>query len=39
MSLSLEIDLLRSFIVIAEVRALSRAADRVGRTQSSLSQQ
>ena len=39
MALSLEIDLLRSFVVIAEVRALSRAAARVGRTQSALSQQ
>ena len=39
MSLSLEIDLLRSFAVIAEVRALSRAASRIGRTQSALSQQ
>lgn len=39
MSLSLEIDLLRSFAVIAEVRALSRAANRIGRTQSALSQQ
>lgn len=39
MGLSLEIDLLRSFVVIAEVRALSRAAARVGRTQSALSQQ
>ena len=39
MSLSLEIDLLRSFIVIAEVRALTRAANRIGRTQSALSQQ
>ena len=39
MSLSLEIDLLRSFAVIAEVRALSRAAERIGRTQSALSQQ
>ncbi|SAK81919.1 LysR family transcriptional regulator [Caballeronia hypogeia] len=39
MSQSLEIDLLRSFAVIAEVRALSRAAERVGRTQSALSQQ
>jgi DNA-binding transcriptional LysR family regulator len=38
-SLSLEIDLLRSFMVIAEVRAVSRAAARVGRTQSALSQQ
>ncbi|WP_175812727.1 LysR family transcriptional regulator [Burkholderia contaminans] len=39
LGLSLEIDLLRSFVVIAEVRALSRAAARVGRTQSALSQQ
>ncbi|MGF6767822.1 DNA-binding transcriptional LysR family regulator [Paraburkholderia sp. GAS199] len=39
MSLSLEIDLLRSFAVIAEVRALSRAAGRIGRTQSAVSQQ
>jgi len=39
LSLSLEIDLLRSFAVIAEVRALSRAASRIGRTQSALSQQ
>ncbi|MGV2291801.1 LysR family transcriptional regulator [Trinickia sp. YCB016] len=39
LSLSLEIDLLRSFAVIAEVRALSRAAHRIGRTQSALSQQ
>lgn len=39
MGRSLEIDLLRSFVVIAEVRALSRAAARVGRTQSALSQQ
>ncbi|MFM0523069.1 MULTISPECIES: LysR family transcriptional regulator [Caballeronia] len=39
LSLSLEIELLRSFAVIAEVRALSRAAERIGRTQSALSQQ
>ncbi|WP_028218170.1 LysR family transcriptional regulator [Paraburkholderia oxyphila] len=39
MSQSLEIDLLRSFAVIAEVRSLSRAASRIGRTQSALSQQ
>ncbi|WP_345816160.1 LysR substrate-binding domain-containing protein [Paraburkholderia sp. PREW-6R] len=39
MSLSLEIDLLRSFAVVAEVKALSRAAARIGRTQSALSQQ
>jgi DNA-binding transcriptional LysR family regulator len=39
LSRALEIDLLRSFAVIAEVRSLSRAAERVGRTQSALSQQ
>lgn len=39
MSLSLEIDLLRSFAAIADARSLSRAASRVGRTQSALSQQ
>jgi DNA-binding transcriptional LysR family regulator len=39
LSLSLEIDLLRSFIAVSESRALSRAANRVGRTQSALSQQ
>lgn len=39
MSQALDIDLLRTFTVIAEVRALSRAANRVGRTQSALSQQ
>jgi DNA-binding transcriptional LysR family regulator len=39
LGLSLDIDLLRSFAVIAEVKALSRAAARVGRTQSALSQQ
>ena len=38
-SASLEIDLLRSFVVVAEVRTLTRAADKVGRTQSALSQQ
>ncbi|KFG97108.1 LysR family transcriptional regulator [Burkholderia paludis] len=36
---SLDIDLLRSFVAIAEARALSRASARVGRTQSALSQQ
>jgi DNA-binding transcriptional LysR family regulator len=36
---SLDIDLLRSFTLIAEARALSHAAERVGRTQSALSQQ
>lgn len=39
MSLSLDIDLLRSFVAISEARSLSRAASRVGRTQSALSQQ
>jgi DNA-binding transcriptional LysR family regulator len=39
LSLSLDIDLLRSFIAVAESRALSRAANRIGRTQSALSQQ
>lgn len=38
-SLSLEIDLLRSFVAIAQVGSLSRAAQRVARTQSALSQQ
>jgi DNA-binding transcriptional LysR family regulator len=38
-SRTLEIDLLRSFALIAEVRSLSRAAERIGRTQSALSQQ
>jgi DNA-binding transcriptional LysR family regulator len=36
---TLDIDLLRSFVVIAETRTLSHAAERVGRTQSALSQQ
>ncbi|WP_208325533.1 LysR substrate-binding domain-containing protein [Paraburkholderia caballeronis] len=39
LSLSLEIDLLRSFVVVADARAFSRAANRIGRTQSALSQQ
>ncbi len=39
MSGTLEIDLLRSFAAIAEARSLSRAAGRIGRTQSALSQQ
>jgi DNA-binding transcriptional LysR family regulator len=38
-SAPLDIDLLRSFVAVTEARALSRAADRVGRTQSALSQQ
>ncbi|WP_314410546.1 LysR family transcriptional regulator [Pseudomonas kuykendallii] len=39
MALSLDIELLRSFVMIAEARSLSRAAERIGRTQSALSQQ
>ncbi|TBV03228.1 LysR family transcriptional regulator [Phytopseudomonas dryadis] len=39
MGVSLDIELLRSFVIIAETRALSRAADRVARTQAALSQQ
>lgn len=39
MGLSLDIDLLRSFALIAESGSLSRAASRVGRTQSALSMQ
>ena len=39
MSQPLDIDLLRSFAAIADAKALSRAATRVGRTQSALSQQ
>jgi DNA-binding transcriptional LysR family regulator len=38
-SQSLDIDLLRSFVAIAETGALGRAATRVGRTQSALSMQ
>lgn len=39
MSLSLDIDLLRSFVAIAETGVLGHAAARVGRTQSALSMQ
>ena len=39
MSRSLDIDLLRSFVAIAETGVLGRAAVRVGRTQSALSMQ
>ena len=39
MSLSLDIDLLRSFVAIAETGVLGQAAARVGRTQSALSMQ
>ncbi|MCJ2138379.1 LysR family transcriptional regulator [Methylobacterium sp. J-026] len=39
MARSLDIDLLRSFASVAETGALSRAADRVGRSQAALSMQ
>ena len=39
MTTRLNIDLLRSFVAIAEARVMSRAASRVGRTQAALSQQ
>ena len=39
MGLSLDIDLLRSFVMVAQTRALSRAAAHIGRTQSALSMQ
>lgn len=39
MSLSLDIDLLRSFVMVAQTHALSRAAAHIGRTQSALSMQ
>ena len=39
LSVSLEIDLLRSFVAIAQAGSLSRAAQRIARTQSALSQQ
>lgn len=39
MSVFLEIDLLRSFVAIAQAGSLSRAAQRIARTQSALSQQ
>ena len=35
----LDLDLLRSFIAIAEERSFTRAAERVGRTQSAVSLQ
>ena len=38
-STQLDIDLLRNFAAIAEAGVMSRAADRVGRTQAALSQQ
>lgn len=39
LSVSLEIDLLRSFVAIAQAGSLSRAAQCIARTQSALSQQ
>ncbi|MEP7244732.1 MAG: LysR substrate-binding domain-containing protein [Gammaproteobacteria bacterium] len=39
MSTQFDIDLLRNFAAIAEAGVMSRAADRVGRTQAALSQQ
>lgn len=39
MAIHLEIDLLRTFTVIAETRALNRAAGRIGRTQAAISMQ
>lgn len=39
MSTRLNIDVLRNFVAIAEARVMSRAADKVGRTQAALSQQ
>lgn len=39
MATRLNIDILRNFVEIAEARTLSRAADKVGRTQAALSQQ
>lgn len=39
MTTQLDIDLLRNFVAIAEAGVMSRAADRVGRTQAALSQQ
>jgi DNA-binding transcriptional LysR family regulator len=38
MSTQLDIDLLRNFAAIAEAGVMSRAAERVGRTQAALSQ-
>lgn len=39
LSAYLDLDLLRTFLMIAETGALSRAADRVGRTQAAISMQ
>ena len=36
---ALDVDLLRSFVLIAEGGSFTRAAERVGRTQSAVSQQ
>ena len=35
----LDLDLLRSFVIIAEEKSFTRAAERVGRTQSAVSLQ
>ena len=37
--LGLDIDVLRSFVIIAEEKSFTRAAERVGRTQSAISLQ
>lgn len=39
MALHLDIDLLRGFVVVAETRVLSRAAEQIGRTQAAVSMQ
>ena len=39
MTAHLDFDLLRSLVAVAETGALSKAAERVGRTQSALSMQ
>lgn len=39
MATNLDIDLLRNFVVITEAGSLSRAADRIGRTQAAISMQ
>lgn len=39
LSVYLDLDLLRTFVMIAETGALSRAAERVGRTQAAISMQ
>lgn len=39
MAIQLDIDLLRSFAVVAETQVLSRAAEKIGRTQAAISMQ